>query len=502
VRDVVQAALFATGRENDAFVVATRIPTLLRDLFAEGAMSAAFVPTFTRCLAREGKSAAWRLGSQVLNALLLVTGAIVLLGVIFAKPLATAYAGDFSKVAGKLELTILLTRLNMPFLTLVAVAAAFMGMLNALRRFFVPALAPAMYNVVFIASAVGLYPVFAKLGVPPVMCLAVGMLGGGLAQVLIQWPSLRREGYRHTWALDPRDSNLREVLVLMGPGTIGGAAAQVNVFVNTVLATTEPGAPSALNYAFRLMYLPVGIFAVSVATAAIPELATQAARQSHDGMRHTLSWALRLMLMLSVPATVGLMVLASPIVALIYEHGTFKAQDEFMVASSLFFYALGVVGYSVVKIALPSFYALRDARTPVIVSIVAIVANVALNIWLHTVMGFRGLALGTALAATANAGLLLFLLSRRLDGIDGDRVLRSLLKIGAASAVMGAAAYFAETWLHGHFPSRTLPAHAIRVFGGIGAGLATLAASAWILRIEEFSQAVQRVVSRMRPRNT
>jgi putative peptidoglycan lipid II flippase len=173
-----------------------------------------------------------------------------------------------------------------------------------------------------------------------------------------------------------------------------------------------------------------------------------------------------------------------------------------MVASSLFFYALGVVGYSVVKIALPSFYALRDARTPVIVSIVAIVANVALNIWLHTVMGFRGLALGTALAATANAGLLLFLLSRRLDGIDGDRVLRSLLKIAAASAVMGAAAYFVETWLHGHFPSRTLPAHAIRVFGGIGAGLATLAAAAWILRIEEFSQAVQRVVSRVRPRNT
>src|SRR6476619_2608631 len=145
VRDMVQAALFATGYQADAFVVATRIPTLLRDLFAEGAMSAAFVPTFTRCLTRDGKAAAWRLGSQVLNALLLVTGVIVILGILFARPLATAYAGDFSKVPGKLELTVLLTRLNMPFLTLVAVAAAFMGMLNALRRFFVPALAPAMY---------------------------------------------------------------------------------------------------------------------------------------------------------------------------------------------------------------------------------------------------------------------------------------------------------------------------------------------------------------------
>jgi len=501
VRDVVQAALFATGPANDAFVVATRIPTLLRDLFAEGAMSAAFVPTFTRCLTRDGKAAAWRLGSQVLNALLLVTGVIVILGILFARPLATAYAGDFSKVPGKLELTVLLTRLNMPFLTLVAVAAAFMGMLNALRRFFVPALAPAMYNVVFIVSAIGLYPLFARIGVPPVMCLAVGMLGGGLAQVLTQWPMLRREGYHHAWTLNFRDASLHEVLVLMGPGTIGGAAAQINVFVNTVLATSEAGAPSALNYAFRLMYLPVGIFAVSVATAAIPELATHAARQSHDSMRRTLSWALRLMLMLSVPATVGLMVLASPIVAMIYEHGTFKVQDEVMVASSLFFYAIGIVGYSIVKIALPSFYSLRDARTPVIVSVVAIATNVALNLWLHALLGYRGLALGTALSATANAGLLLFLLSRRLEGLDGARVLQSLGKIVAASAIMGVAAYFTESWLHDQFGARTTVAHAIRVFGGIAAGLATLAAAAWALRIDEFSQAMQRVIGRLRPRS-
>src|SRR4029079_4619940 len=203
------------------------------------------------------------------------------------KPLATAYAGDFSKIPGKLELTILLTRLNMPFLTLVAIAAALMGMLNALRRFFVPAMAPAMYNVVYILCAIGLYPVFAQMGLPPVLSLTAGMLGGGIAQLVTQWPLIRREGYKHSWVLNWRDPNLHEVLVLMGPGTIGAAAAQVNVFINTMLATSEPGAPSALNYAFRLMYLPVGIFAVPVATAAIPELATHAARQSHDEMRRT-----------------------------------------------------------------------------------------------------------------------------------------------------------------------------------------------------------------------
>ena len=404
----MQAALFGTTPAADAFAIATRIPTLLRDLFAEGAMSAAFVPTFTRCLTQNGQPAAWRLGSQVVNALLLVTGAIVLLGMIFASPLATFYAGDFSKIPGKLELTILLTRLNMPFLLLVAIAAAYMGMLNALRRFFIPAMAPAMYNVVFIVCAIGLYPVFKRLGLHPVLSLTAGMLAGGLAQIVTQWPAVHREGYRHQWVLNSSDPNLREVLVLMGPGTLGGAAAQINVFVNTMLATSENGAAAALNFAFRLMYLPVGIFAVSVATAAIPELARHATRQAHGDMRSTISWSLRLMLMLSVPATVGLMVLSNPIVALIYERGEFDANSEAMVASALVFYAIGIVGYSVVKIALPSFYSLQDARTPVLVSLVTITANVVLNVSFHRVMGYRGLALGTGIAATVNAAFSCF----------------------------------------------------------------------------------------------
>src|SRR6185436_16642650 len=167
VRDMVQSALFATGHENDAFVLATRIPTLLRDLFAEGAMSAAFVPTFTRVLTTDGQPAAWRLGSLVVNALLVVTGTLVVLGIVFASPLASAYAGDFSKYPGKLELTTALTRLNMPFLLLIAVAAAFMGMLNALHRFFIPAMSPAMFNLVFVAATVVLVPVFRRMGIEP-----------------------------------------------------------------------------------------------------------------------------------------------------------------------------------------------------------------------------------------------------------------------------------------------------------------------------------------------
>jgi putative peptidoglycan lipid II flippase len=503
VRDAVQAAFFGTGPAADAFGVATRIPTLLRDLFAEGAMSAAFVPTFTRYLTRDGKPAAWRLGSQVVNALLVVTGALVVLGILLADPLARHYAKEYASVPGKLEMTISLTRVNMPFLLLIALAAAYMGMLNALRRFFVPAFSPAMYNVMFIASTVIGYPIFARVGIPPVMALSVGMLLGGVAQVVVQWPTLRREGYRHQWILKPSDPGLHEVLVLMGPGSLGVAAAQINLLVNTYLATNEPGAVAALQPAFRLMYLPIGIFGVSVATAAIPELARHAAAGSHGDMRKTLSWGLRLMLMLSVPATLGLMVLAYPIVELIFQRRAFDAHSTLLVSSALVFYAPGIIGYSIVKIASPSFYSLLDARTPVTVGVVTIVANLVLNIWLDHLMGFRGLALGTAIAANINAGLLLFLLARRLGGIDGARVFVSLLKITAASVAMAVAAYYGEAWLHRVLPVSLLGRielpRAIRVVGGISAGVGTLAGAAWVLRIEEFNQAITRVLARVRP---
>ncbi len=338
-------------------------------------MSAAFVPTFTRYLKRDGKVAAWRLGSQVVNGLLIVTGVLVLIGVLLAEPLVRYYAPGFLKDPDKFRLTVLLTRVNMPFLTLIALAAAFMGMLNGLRRFFVPAVSPALYNVLFIVSTVTLTPLFIRHGIEPALALSTGMLLGGVAQVLVQWPKLRSEGYRHEWVLDPRDRGFREILVLMGPGSIGVAAAQINLLVNTSLATSYPGVAAALGYAFRMMYMPIGIFSVSVATAAIPDLARHAADLDHGKIRSTLSWGIRLMLMLSVPATVGLMVLAHPIIELIYQRGQFTADSTEIVAAALLFYAPGIVGYSIVKLASPTFYALQDARTPILVSLVSILAN-------------------------------------------------------------------------------------------------------------------------------
>jgi len=496
VRDVVQGYFFATSDKADAFAVASRIPSLLRDLFAEGAMSAAFVPTLTRYLQSGGKPAAWRLGSNVINGLLAVTGTLTVIGIVFADPLVGLYAGEYRDTPGKFELTVALARLTMPFLLLIAVAAALMGMLNALRRFFMPAMSPAVFNAVFIVLTVTLVPLFARMGIEPVMALGVATMAGGVAQILAQWPVLRREGYRHEWTLNPRDPGLHEVLLLMGPGAIGVAAAQINLFVNTWLATRVEGAASALQYAFRMMYMPTGIFGVAIATAAIPDLARHAATEAYADMRATLSSGLRLMLVLSVPATVGLMVLSTPIVELIYQWGAFGPNDTARVASSLLFYAPGIVGYSVVKLASPSFYSLRDARTPVLVSLITIAVNLVLNLSLYSVLSFQGLALGTALAANVNAGLLLILLSRRMGGVDAHRVLASFVKIGMASLFMGLVAFLVENWLHTRFDEPTLVGRSIRVGGAIGAGIAALGMASWALRIEEFRQAVARVRQR------
>jgi len=501
-RETVLAALFgaSAGPEMDAFNVAFRVPNLLRDLFAEGAMTAAFVPTFTRTLTERGREAAWRLGNLVINSLLLVTGGLVVLGIIFAAPIIHTLAPKFGETPGKLELTTELTRIMLPFLPTIAVSVAMMGMLNSLRRFFIPALAPAMFNVATIACAFAMVPLMPAVGLPRIAGIAIGTLVGGLGQILLQWPVLRREGFRYQPVLDFKDPDLREVLRLIGPGTLGLAAVQINVVVNTILASSEPqGAVSWLNAAFRLMYLPIGLFGVSIATAALPDIARHATATDLPAIRRAVSSALRMMLMLNVPATVGLMVLAEPIVALLLEHGRFNASDTQATAAALMFYAPGLLGYSAVKIASPTFYSLRDSRTPVIVSVLSVLANLTMNLALVRVMGFRGLALGTALAAIFNAAALLWLLRGRLGGLEGRRIATSLLKIVVASIVMGLAAWYTSAWLTRAIPDDALLWKAVRVTAAIAAGVATLVLSARLLRIAEFEEALKRVLRRLRP---
>jgi putative peptidoglycan lipid II flippase len=290
---------------------------------------------------------------------------------------------------------------------------------------------------------------------------------------------------------------LREVLALMGPGTIGLAATQINIFVNTLLATTQgTGAVSWLTYAFRLMYLPIGLFGVSIATASLPAVSRHAAAEDVAGMRTTVSRGLAMMLMLNVPATLGLLVLARPIVELLFEHGRFTAIDTEATAGALRWYAIGLIGYSAARIASPTFYALRQSRTAVVVSVATIVINVGLSVGLVTVMGFRGLAFATAIAALVNGAALVWLLRRRLGGLEGRRLGTVSTKVLVAASVMAAGSWAIEVAMLTLLPGDGVFFRGVRLAAAIGGGLAVLAGAAHLLRIEEFAAAWRVVEAR------
>lgn len=489
IRDQVLAYFFGAGDAMDAFRIAFRLPNALRDLFAEGALSAALVPTFTRALKTGDRAAAWRLASNVMTVLLLFSGAVIVAAILFAEPLVRLYAEGFRGVPGKLELTIRLTRIMFPFLAMVATAAVMMAMLNALHRFFIPALSPAMFNVATILCAIVAIPLSPHLGIEPIVAIAAATLIGGVGQIVVQWPTLRREGFRYHPVFDSRDPWLLEIGRLMVPGVAGLAAVQINLLVNSWLAAgLGTGAVSWLDYAFRLMYMPIGLFGVSIATASLPTIAVHATDRNDPGIRRAVSKGLRMMLMLNVPATAGLMVLAAPIVRLIFERGRFADADTAATAAALVCYAPGLIGYSAVKLVSPAFYALGNSRIPVIASAVSVAFNVAINLILVRSLGHRGLALGTAAAALVNAGLLLVLIRSRLGGLEGRRLFVASVKISLASLAMALAAYYSERALHVPFAGDTLIAQAVRVFGAIGIGMGVLAVFAHLLRIEEFRQ--------------
>jgi putative peptidoglycan lipid II flippase len=501
VRDTVLAALFGAGNEMDAFVVGFRIPNLVRELFAEGAMSAAFVPTFTRYLTLRGKTAAWQLGNNVLNALLIVTGVLVTVGIVAARPLVHAYAGDYETIPGKLELTITLARVMLPFLTLAAVAAALMGMLNSMRHYFVPALAPAAFNVATIVCAFALTPLMPAIGQPRIMAIALAAIIGGVGQIAVQWPALRQEGFRYVPRLDRHDPALREVVMLMGPGTLGLAATQINLLVSTQLAVSQgTGAVSWLQYAFRMINLPIGIFGVSIATAVLPAVARHAAVDDRQAVSRTIANGMALMLMVNVPASVGLIVLATPIVQLLLERGHFLRSDTLATATAVQYYAIGLVGYSAARIAAPVFYALQRSRIAVMLSVVTILVNLAFSLILVRWMGFSGLALAGSLAMCVHGVLSLALLRRRLGGIGGGHLTVTFFKIMVASAVMALVVIATNRQFSLWITGDGLAAQVSRLSVTIGVGLIAVALSAKALRISEFNAVIDQVRSQLATR--
>lgn len=507
VREQLFAALLGAGFYADAFVVAFRIPNLLRDLFAEGALSAAFVPTFTQVETERGKPAAHELANKVVGALLVVVGALTLLGVVFAKPLVWALAAGFAKEPGKIELTAYLAQLMMPFLLLLSLAAVMMGMLNARGRFGVPALAPTLFNAAAIGVGVGLW----LLGLPPekaVVGWALGTLLGGALQFGVQAPAVARDGFR----LRPRlagtfkDPDVLRIAKLMAPATLGLAATEVNLFINTQFASAEPGANAWLGFAFRLMYLPIGIFGVAIATVTTTNLARKAAEKDLAGLRAGLSQGLRHVALLTVPATVGLAVLSRPIIALLYEHGRFTPADTAHTALALVGYSLGLYAYSGVKVTAPAFYALGRAWVPLVGSASAVATNVAVNlaayVWLRPEgVGFLGVAVGTSLGAVVNVAVLRALLGKVLREVAAPAGgPTQFAKVAVAALAMGAAVW-GGVWAFDRFVTGeggTL-LQAVRVAGGIGVGVVVYAAACRLLRVGEMDE-ILAVVRRRRAR--
>ncbi len=492
-REVVLAHFFATGLALDAFNAAFRIPDMLRDLFGEGALSKAFVTTFTETDVTQGEAATWRLASRVFNIVLLLVGILTILGIIFAPQIVDVMLpgagfdtplppGETYGFQTKRDLTIFLARVMLPFLPLVSLAAISMGVLNAKRRYGLPALSSAFFNIGSIAVGVSGYLVLPRFGLHPVTGMAVGVLAGGLLQWLVQVPQMRALGFRWTADMSFSDPGIRQIGRLIAPATVGVAAVQINVFVNTVLASNGAGWLSWISVAFRLMYLPIGIFGVAISTANLPVLARHSAVGDTNAFRDTLSHSLRLMLVLTIPSSVGLAILSRPIVSLIYEHGAFTARDAEMAGGALFFYALGLAGYSSVKVVTDAFYALNDTMTPLKISVVAISLNVVLCCTFVYGLGWdhRGLALSTSIWVMLNFVGALAALRWRIGRVDGRRVLSTAGRVLAASSVMAAVVWTIAAAIG---PSHRL----LQVGAAVPVGAAIFALVARLLDVREMS---------------
>ena len=438
VREQVLALLLGAGREMDAFVVAYRIPNLLRDLFAEGALGMAFTKVFSATREQEGPEAAFRAASEVISVFGFLILSIVVLGEILAPVLVHLLAPAFRNFPGKFTLTVHLTRIMWPFLWFISLSALAAGMLNALGVFFWPALSSALFNLTSVLLGGGLYFLFERLGWPGVMGFALGVLCGGLVQLSFNLPFLLRRGFRFRPGLNHRSPAVRETLKLMGPSVLGLSAVQLNIFINTYFATScGEGAVSWLAYAFRLMYVPLGLFGVGLSLALLPEASRRAARGDYETLRRTFSSSLLVGLGLSVPSAVGLATLAEPIVRLIFEHGRFRPEDTLHTAQALRIFALGLPFYSVTKVSVPIFYALGNTVIPAGASFLSVGVNLITILLTLSYLNFKAVALGTALALIFQACFLGGILQLRIKGLFPGRFWVGLLKIILSAGTMG-----------------------------------------------------------------
>jgi putative peptidoglycan lipid II flippase len=434
-RDMVMSWAFGTGLAADAFYVAYRIPNLLRELLAEGSMSAAFIPVFTETLTKESKESARHLANAVFARLLVILAVLTLLGIIFAPFVVKAIAWGFKGDLDKYATTVMLTRIMFPYLLFIGLAALAMGMLNSLRSFLAPALSPVMLNIMTIASillSIWLLP-------NPIYGVAVGVVLGGLFQFLIQMPGLRKQGMMMRPEFQPSHPGVAKIGRLALPIMLSSSVTQVNIFVSTILASfLATGSITYLFYGMRFIHFPLGIFGIAIATAVLPTMSAQAARKETEAFRETLSLGLRLVFFIMFPAMAGLIALRVPIVNLLLEHGQFDRISTAGTAAAVLYYSIGLWAFAGVRIVAQAFYSLQDTKTPVKIAALAMVTNILLSVILMGPLAHGGLALATSLAAMLNIGLLTLQLRKKIGRMDGRRILSSLLRIIPASLAMAA----------------------------------------------------------------
>ncbi|HUV31184.1 MAG TPA: murein biosynthesis integral membrane protein MurJ [Acidobacteriota bacterium] len=482
VREQVMAYFFGASLATDAFITAFRIPNLLRDMFAEGALSSAFIPVFKEKLVKGSDREAFTLASIVATAVLLVVGGIVLLGIIATPLIIYISANGFTADPVKFDLTVNLTRLMFVYLLLVSLSALVMGMLNSFGRFGVPAVAPAVFNLGMIVSVLVLHRFFDV----PIYSLAIGALLGGVGQLAIQLPPLIRIGFRFRWVVAFLDEGLKKVVRLFAPMVVGMSAGRVNIVVNTLLASfLMEGSISYLNYSYRLMHFPLGVFAVALGTVTLPRASEIAARSDMKELARLYREALSLNLLFILPSAAFLALFGRDIVALIYQWGQFSSTDAANTALALLHYSYGLIGFAAVRVTAPVYYALGDARLPTRISVLSVLVNMALYYPMIKLLGFAGLAAATSLAALLNFGLLLYYLPKKGVPVSIRDSLLGFVKLAVAAHL----ALFAVRMLPVQFteslpevPGRILHLITVLLVGGL-----CYLFLCYILRVKELS---------------
>ncbi len=497
IREQVFAGMFGAGTAYDAFVVAFRIPNLLRDLFGEGALSAAFVTVFSDYDTNRTQQQTWQLASNVLVFFAIALSVITLVGIYMAGPIVSLFAPDFAEIPGKLALTTRLTMIMMPFLVFISLSAVVMGILNTKGRFFVPAMASSFFNLGSIIGGVGLALLLPRYGQPPIVGMAIGTLVGGILQLGMQFPTLFRTGFIFRPHLHLSDPGLKRILRLMIPAVIGLSATQINIFINTKFASScVQGSVSWLQYAFRLVQLPIGIFGVAFSIAVMPILARHAAKTDIQGMKETLVSSLTMVFCLTIPASAGLILLSEPIIRLIFERGAFTGADTIATAQALSLYAIGLFAYSTNKILVPVFYALDDTKYPVIASFVAVGSNILIINATITAFQHRAIALSVSCSAILSFLFLSVILYKKLDGFSISYLVKGLLKICLATSVMslliiGAHNQF-SSWFIGNIYQKTISLLSLILAAGLLYGC-----TLYLLRVPELTDIIRKILLRL-----